>query len=117
VEIKKASVSSIPFEDNSFDIIIAIETYFFWPDLENDMKEVLRVLKPKGKLLVVSETYKNKKNEKSIEKWAKLSNTDDFMHFHTSDDFGKLFAKAGYRDVEVHDNSRHGWICGIGTKG
>ena len=116
VEIQKASVSSIPFPDNFFDIITAIETYFFWPDVENDMKEVLRVLKSKGTLLILSEAYKTSKNEKSLDKWARIVNTNDFMHYQSREEFNHLFVNTGYRNIEIHENIKHGWICGIGTK-
>ena len=116
VDIQKATVSSLPFPDNFFDIITAIETYFFWPDLVNDMKETLRVVKPGGKLLVVSEIYKNAENEKSIKRWSKISNTKNFMRFQTKKEFRQSFINAGYKDVKINIHFRHGWICGIGTK-
>ena len=116
VNIQKASVSSLPFSDNFFSIITAIETYFFWPDLENDMKEVLRVIKPGGKLLIVSAVYKNSKNEKSIDRWSKFLNTKDFMQYQTKEEFRQAFINAGYQDVKINDNVKHGWICGVGTK-
>ena len=116
VDIQKASVSKLPFPDNSFNIITAIETYFFWPDLGNDMKEILRVLKPKGNLLIVSEVYKNSENEKSLDRWYKLSNTTDFMQYQTKEEFMQTFLNAGYQDVKINIDVKHGWICGIGTK-
>ena len=116
VSIQKASVSSLPFPDNFFDIITAIETYFFWPDLESDMKEVLRVLKPNGKFLIVSEVYKNSKSEKSISKWSKISNTKDFMQFQTKEELKHTFINAGYKEVIINNNIKHGWICGMGSK-
>ena len=116
VSIQKASVSSLPFSDNFFDIITAIETYFFWPDLQNDMKEVLRILKSNGKLLIVSEVYKSSKSEKSIEKWSKISNTKDFMQFQTKEELKQTFIEAGYKDVLISNNIKHGWICGTGSK-
>ncbi len=114
VDIRKASVSKLPFPDNSFSIITAIETYFFWPDLDNDMKEVLRVLKPKGKLLIVSEEYKNSENEKILNMWSKFSNTTDFMQYQTKEEFMHTFQNNGYQDVKM--NIKRGWICGLGTK-
>ena len=114
VDIQKASVSRLPFPDNFFNIITAIETYFFWPDLDNDMKEVLRVLKPKGKLLIVSEAYKNSENEKSLNRWSKFSDTTDFMQYQTKEEFMYTFQNTGYQDVKI--NVKQGWICGVGTK-
>jgi ubiquinone/menaquinone biosynthesis C-methylase UbiE len=51
VEITEGSVSSLPFQNNFFDLITGINTHIFWPDLKNGMKEVLRALKPNGILL------------------------------------------------------------------
>ena len=116
VDIQKASVSRLPFPDNFFNIITAIETYFFWPDLDNDMKEVLRVLKPKGNLLIVSEAYKNSENEKSLNRWSKFSDTTDFMQYQTKEEFEQTFINVGYKDVIINNNTKHGWICGIGNK-
>lgn len=56
--VKQASVSSLQFDDNFFDIITAIQTHYFWPDLKNDVKEVYKVLKSKGEFALVSEIYK-----------------------------------------------------------
>jgi ubiquinone/menaquinone biosynthesis C-methylase UbiE len=48
VEIKHASVSQLPFPGNKFDLVTAVETQYYWPDLPNDMREILRVLGPGG---------------------------------------------------------------------
>jgi ubiquinone/menaquinone biosynthesis C-methylase UbiE len=42
VEIREASVSRLPFSDGAFDVFTAVETYFWWPALPADMREVLR---------------------------------------------------------------------------
>ncbi len=67
VGIEKASVSQLPFPDNRFDLVTAVETQYYWPDLPGDMREILRALKPGGKLLVIAETYKGGKHDKM--KW------------------------------------------------
>ena len=51
VEIREASVSRLPFSEGAFDVITAVETHFWWPALPTDMREVLRVLKPGGRLI------------------------------------------------------------------
>jgi len=50
VEILRASVESLPFSDDMFDLVTAVETYYFWPDLVENLKEIRRVLKPGGAL-------------------------------------------------------------------
>ncbi len=116
VEIQKASVSSIPYPDDFFDVITAIETYFLWPNLENDMKEVLRVLRPKGKLLLVSEIVRRPENEKTIDRFARLANTSDYMRYKTKEELNQIFIDAGYGNVTIHENKKHGWICAVGCK-
>jgi ubiquinone/menaquinone biosynthesis C-methylase UbiE len=58
VHVEQASVSRLPFADDKFDLVTAIETQYYWPNLRGDMKEILRVLKPGGRLMVVAENYK-----------------------------------------------------------
>ncbi len=56
VEIFEGNVSNLPFEDNSFDIVTAFETVYFWPEIEKSFAEVKRVLKPGGMFLIGCES-------------------------------------------------------------
>jgi SAM-dependent methyltransferase len=58
VEIARASVSRLPFAADKFDLVTAVETQYYWPDLVNDMRQVLGVLKPGGTLVVIAESYR-----------------------------------------------------------
>jgi len=55
VEIIEGSVEKIRFKDDSFDLVTAFETYYFWNNLLGALKEIKRILKPEGKLLLVNE--------------------------------------------------------------
>jgi len=33
IEIRQASVSRLPFPDGTFDLVTAVETHYYWPDL------------------------------------------------------------------------------------
>jgi SAM-dependent methyltransferase len=59
VEIRQASVSQLPFTDDKFNLVTAVETQYYWPNLIKDMQEVLRVLKPGGTLIIIAESYKH----------------------------------------------------------
>jgi len=51
VEWKVADATSLPFKDDTFDIVVSQFGVMFFPDKEKAMKEILRVLKPGGRVL------------------------------------------------------------------
>jgi SAM-dependent methyltransferase len=57
VAIQVASVASLPFPDATFDLVTAVETHYYWPDLRANLREVLRVLEPGGDVAIIAETH------------------------------------------------------------
>lgn len=114
VEIRQASVSQLPFPDGMFDLITAVETHFWWPNLPGDMREVFRVLKPGGKLLIIAEVYKgaNTTVSRLAEKYAGQTG----MALLSVDEHRELFANAGFSDIQITPEPGKGWICGVGRK-
>jgi ubiquinone/menaquinone biosynthesis C-methylase UbiE len=114
VEVRDASVSQLPFSDSMFDLVTAVETHFWWPDLPGDMREVLRVLKPGGTLIVIAEVYKGMKTGagKFVEKYVSRTGLTLLSVAEHRD----LFSNAGYTDVQVIEKPEKGWICTIGRK-
>jgi SAM-dependent methyltransferase len=112
VEIRQGSVSGVPFADATFDLVTAVETHYFWPDLIADMREVLRVLKPGGKLVIIAEAYKGGKHDR----WMRMLAERTGMKVLSVDEQRELFSRAGYLDVQVFENYDKGWICGMGVK-
>ena len=114
VEIREGSVSDLPFADETFDVVTAVETHFWWPDLPHDMREVLRVLKPNGTLVIIAEIYRGAKTKTATlaEKYLPLSG----MKLLTVSEHQDLFRNAGYTDVQVIEQSDKGWICARGRK-
>jgi ubiquinone/menaquinone biosynthesis C-methylase UbiE len=114
VEIQQGSVSELPFPDGMFDLVTAVETHFWWPNLPGDLREVFRVLKPGGTLVVIAEIYKgaNTMAAKLAEKYASRTS----MVLLSVDEHRELFTNAGYANVQIIEKRDKGWICGIGTK-
>lgn len=46
------SIDNLPFKNDSIDYITTTNTIYFWPDLIKNTKEIYRVLKPNGKILI-----------------------------------------------------------------
>ncbi|MEJ2243548.1 MAG: class I SAM-dependent methyltransferase [Candidatus Bathyarchaeota archaeon] len=59
VVVVEGSVDEMKFSDDFFDLVTGIETYYFWPNLLEAFQEIKRVLKPKGKLVLISEMIKD----------------------------------------------------------
>lgn len=114
VEIREGAVSQLPFGDEMFDLVTAIETHFWWPSLPTDMREVLRVIKPGGILLIIAELYEGAKTKtaKLAEKYLPLSG----MKLLSAAEHQDLFANAGFSDVQIIEEPGKGWICGTGRK-
>lgn len=49
VTYRQVDIQEIPFEENSFDVVIANMMLYHVPDLQKGLSEVARVLKPSGK--------------------------------------------------------------------
>jgi SAM-dependent methyltransferase len=91
VAIEKASVSQLPFSADKFDLVTAVETQYYWPNLVEDMREIVRVLKRPVMWLLRSS--------------------------HLSvDEHRELFSKAGYVDIQIFEEHDRGWICGTARK-
>jgi len=114
VEVQHGSVSQLPFPEGMFDLITAVETHFWWPDLPTDMREICRVLKPGGWLVVIAEVYKgaNTTVAKLAEKYASKTG----MTLLDIDEHRVLFANAGYSEVQIIEERDKPWMCGIGRK-
>jgi SAM-dependent methyltransferase len=111
-EVRQASVSQLPFPNDMFDLVTAVETQYYWPDLVKDMQEILRVLKPGGQLIVIAESYKKgayNKLQAPVLKLIKAWNLG-------VEDHRRLFSTAGYIDIQIFEETRKGWLCGIGEK-
>jgi SAM-dependent methyltransferase len=112
VHVEQASVSRLPFADDKFDLVTAIETQYYWPNPRGDMKEILRVLKPGGRLMVVAESYRGARNDAVLGPVMKLLGSSRL----SMDDHRALFLAAGYAGEEIAEKRGRGWICAIGTK-
>lgn len=112
VEIREASVSAIPYTDGEFDLVTAVETHFWWPDIPRGMRETFRVLKSGGTLVIVAEYYNGAKHEKYAEKLSEHTG----MASLTVEDHRRLFLDAGFTTVQVVENAANGWICAFGVK-
>ena len=94
----------------TFDIITAFETIYFWPDINEAFKQVYRVLKVSGTFMICNES--NGENSKE-EKWTKIIQG---MKIYNSEQVKKSLEGAGFTDIKIHKNKK-GWLCVVCKKG
>lgn len=114
VEVRHGSVSQLPFQDAMFDLVTAVETHFWWSNLPSDFREIYRVLKPGGKLVVIAEVYKGANT--TVAHLAEQYASRTGMTLMDVDEHRALFVNAGYSEIQIIEERDKGWICGIGRK-
>jgi SAM-dependent methyltransferase len=54
LDLRQFDAQDMPFEDNSFDVVILFEAIYYIPDAEQFVSECSRVLRPGGKVLIAT---------------------------------------------------------------
>ena len=118
-EIRQESVSQMSFDDNTFDIITAFETVYFWPDFSNDLNEVNRILKDDGIFMICNEAIPNENDERQKE-FIELLNCS----IYSKNELVSYLNNAGFSNIKTVINESKDsftgedstWICVIAKK-
>jgi SAM-dependent methyltransferase len=110
LQLLEGSVSAIPYPEQRFDKAITINTLHFWPDPIAGCREVCRVLKPGGTLVL------------AVRPKAYLERIRFTRHGFAAFDEGELRALmtgAGFDDVRIdtHNDRDMGIVMVVATRG
>ena len=118
VDHVQADAKFLPFEENSFGLVISNHSIDFIPNRDNAFKEVFRVLSNKG---IIIFNFHHKDMLKSIkytsgsvkEYWNYLIDND--LLFDSEEKIRKYLEEFGYKDINIEeksDNNDKWWmIC------
>ncbi|MDR1820632.1 MAG: class I SAM-dependent methyltransferase [Methanobrevibacter sp.] len=112
VEIIQGSVSKLPFENNTFNIVTCFETVYFWPDFVEDLKEVNRVLKPGGIIFICNEAVGEEYVLEKMKKYIELLD----MNIYSEKELGFVLFNAGFTDIETLRKENTDWVSVIACK-
>ncbi|MCP5050731.1 MAG: class I SAM-dependent methyltransferase [bacterium] len=89
VNIKKSGLEPVPYDDETFDRIVTINTIYFWENPGQNAREIYRVLKKNGKLFI---SIRPRESVKDME-FTKYG-----FNLYTVEEARALLEQAGFRD-------------------
>ena len=134
IEFRSGDLTQLPFDDESFDVVVCVFGIFFVPDMEVGLRELKRVLRSGGKLAITTwgprffepastafwESVRDVRPDlyKGFNPWDRISNADAVHALLTSVGFESVeaVAESGVQPVSSPDD----WwamIMGSGYRG
>jgi len=95
-EFRQGYASSLPWTDNKFTVAAAIEVFFFLNETEKTLKEIFRILKPEGRLII--EMAFNKDDGVDHKRYIKKMN----LKLYSGEEMKKLLKNAGFSDIVIN---------------
>ncbi len=108
--VLECDVSALQLENDTYELVTAFETIYFWPGLEKCFREVFRILKPGGTFLIVNESDGTDKTALRFEKMI------DGMKCYTADTIENALISVGFCEVNCVHHPSGPWITVLAKK-
>ncbi len=90
------SAQQIPWEENFFDKVLSVESFYYYADQERALHELFRVMAPKGRLFILINLYKD--NPYSL-RWVEELKVP--VHARATAEYVELLKAHAFEDVEA----------------
>jgi len=89
------SAAKIPWEENFFDKVLSVESFYYYPDQDRALSELFRVMAPHGRLFILINLYKD--NPYSLQWVPKLKVP---VHVRSAAEYVDLLKQHAFENVE-----------------
>src|SRR6266481_2379491 len=89
------SAAQIPWEENFFDKVLSVESFYYYPDQDRTLTELFRVMAPHGRLFLLINLYRD--NQYSLQWVDKLKVP---VHVRSEAEYVELLKKHAFENVE-----------------
>jgi ubiquinone/menaquinone biosynthesis C-methylase UbiE len=90
------SAQQIPWEENFFDRVLSVESFYYYGDQDRALTELFRVMAPRGRLFILINLYKD--NVYSLQWVDKLKVP---VHVRSKAEYVELLRKHAFENVEA----------------
>jgi ubiquinone/menaquinone biosynthesis C-methylase UbiE len=90
------SADKIPWEENFFDKVLSVESFYYYPDQDRTLNELFRVMAPHGRLFILINLYKD--NHYSLS-WVDELKVP--VQVRSKDEYVELFKAHAFEDVQA----------------
>jgi arsenite methyltransferase len=91
----QGSAAQVPWEENFFDKVLSVESFYYYPDQDRALAELFRVMAPRGRLFILINLYRD--NEYSLQWVPKLKVP---VHVRSAAEYVELLKKHAFQNVE-----------------
>ncbi|WP_169805460.1 class I SAM-dependent methyltransferase [Methanobrevibacter oralis] len=95
-QVIEANVCNMPIDDDTFDIVSAFSSIYFWPDFKNTLKKVFKIIKTNGQFMIACGSDGNDPND---EDWV---DADAGMTVYTEEQLIEYLRKAGFKEIKTY---------------
>ena len=95
VKFVAGSAAQIPWQDNFFDKVLSVESFYYYPDQERALDELFRVMAPAGRLFLLINLYTD--NPFSLQWVPKLKVP---VHVRSAAEYVAMLQARGFEKVE-----------------
>ena len=108
-DLKLEDSEDLPFDNDKFDMVICTDSFHHYPHPENVLKEINKVLKPGGSVLI-ADPYTPAPLRQLVNIYFKLSRSGD-VKIYPESDIRKLLTDAGFIDIEYEQRGANAFVA------